>query len=549
MQRLFLLTVAASTLSLSALQAQFFEFAVTDDGRLYFSTTLQTEGGDSRSKVFRVTGDGISLFATGDGDPAIGRIAAQPLTSGDGSITGYALHSPCRTGSCGFFGLPRTNFQLQGTEVTMRQFDTLQISCNGKFLLGRTYDARTRLIELPSNRTREFPQFRYPASRQALANSGALLLLGASEGTPPIHYVPFGEDPRPIPGTERAAAAFLSPNADRVAYVRSVQDEFELVLTDPQGSIHRVLSHSPNRNSFQPSFANDGTLLYLDAAGRVYLVTPTGEPRTFRILSGVSQAIISGNAELMWLTTTAGQLLRVRTADGVADEFIPETPLADSGSVFAFPGSVARIYGGGFTFRTRFRLGDLALPISELSASSAAVQIPWEHDIVNGPRTLTIQGAGSPFLQSFSFTSPDRPTITFERDRTGQVLQAAHQDFRGVISPEDPARPGETIHVFARNMGPVDLPVFTGRPSPSDPPARLVMPVGCYLLPVISEQTLGPAVGLAVPFAGLAGGAVGIYQIDITIPADWASPLAELQCRTEHRGDIHRIPVATSQTP
>jgi len=543
------LVAIAATLSLTTLPAQFSEFAVTDDGRLYFSTTLQTEGEDDRYKVYRVTSDGLSLFATG-GDPSIGRIVGHPLTSGDGSITGYALISPCRTGSCGLIGLPRINYQLQGTEVASRQFDTLQISRNGRFLLGRTFDVRTRLIDLATNTTSELPQYRFPASRQAVANSGAALLLTVPEGAPPVLYAPFGEDPRPIPGTEGAAAAFLSPNADRVAYVRSVQDGFELVLTDPQGSIHRVLSRSPNRNSFQPSFANDGTLLYLDALGRVYLLTPSGEPRTFMsILAGVSQAIISGNAELAWLTTATGQLLRVRTSDGVPDEIVPATPTALQTSLFAFPGSVLRIFGTGLDRGTRFRLGGIELPLSEVNSSSAAVQIPWEHDIVNGPRTVTIQGTASPFLQSLSFTSPDRPTITFERDRSGLVLQAAHQDFRGVVSLEDPAYPGETIHVFARNMGPVDLPVFTGQPSPSDPPARVVAPIGCYLLPVISEQTLGPAVGLAVPFAGLAGGAIGIYQIDVTIPADWTSPLAELHCRTDYRGDIHRIPVTTSPTP
>ena len=540
MPRLILSLVLAAPVAF----AQFGEFAVTDDGRLFFTTTLATGAEDNRSKVYRITGDGLSLHATG-GDPAIGRTAGQPFTSGDGSITGYALSSPCRGGSCGLFALPRTNFELQGTEVASRQFDTLRISRNGRFLLGLTYDARARLIDLASNAAREFPQFRPPASRQAVANSGAALLLTVYDGPPPVLYVPFGEEARPIPGTEGAASAILSPNADRVAYVRNAPDGFELVLTDPQGSTHRILSRAPDRNAFQPSFANDGSLLYLDAAGRVYLLGPAGEPRTFSILSGVKQAILSGNAELAWLTTATGQLLRVRTADGVADEIIPETPVAQQGSLFAFPGSVVRLHGSGFTTRTRFRLGDLALPISELTTSSAALQIPWEYEFVGGPRTLTVQGPANPFVQLVSFAPLDQPTISFERDRTGAILQAAHQDFRGILSPDDPARPGETIHLFVRNLGPVDQPVATGERSPSSPPARATTPLACYLYEFNSPTPPPRIDGLVVPFAGLAGGSIGIYQIDVTIPANWATPEALLQCRMEFRGDTQRIPIAT----
>ncbi|MEP7367912.1 MAG: hypothetical protein ABI972_32010, partial [Acidobacteriota bacterium] len=89
MQRLVLLTLAASTLFPRALCAQFSEFAVTDDGRLYFTTALRAGSEDSRPKVYRVTGEGLSLYANGgDYSNAIsGPTAGQPLVSGDGSIT------------------------------------------------------------------------------------------------------------------------------------------------------------------------------------------------------------------------------------------------------------------------------------------------------------------------------------------------------------------------------------------------------------------------------------------------------------------------------
>jgi hypothetical protein len=55
---------------------------------------------------------------------------------------------------------------------------------------------------------------------------------------------------------------------------------------------------------------------------------------------------------------------------------------------------------------------------------------------------------------------------------------AGHEDFRGQVTKRI-RRPGETIHVFARNMGPVDRPVRTGEKAPIDPVARHDM--ACYL--------------------------------------------------------------------
>ena len=548
MRRTFLIVFAASTLS-----AQYFDFAVTDDGRLYFSTQLVTGSEDGRSKVYRIADDGLALYATGGGDDPFGPSAILPLTSGDGSITGYALNYPCRSGSCGLSGFPRTFFQLQGVELSSTAFNSLQLSRNGRFLLGSTFDVRLRLIELPSQHARELPRFIGGASSQCIANSGAVLMREAVPISALLH-VPLGGEPRPIPGTEVATAGILSPGGDRIAYERNRGNLYQLVLTDPQGSMHRVLASVPRnleapwpttRFRYQPSFANDGTLLYLEPAPdgtfQPAILPPAGEPRRLvAVERGVQSAILSGNAQLAWVAGYSGQLLRVRTGDGVADEFISETPFLAAGSTFAFPGSVVRVTGSGLTQQTRFHIGDVALPLSELSSQSAAVQVPWEYDASNGGRVLTVQGPRSPFFQRIGFGLLDQPTITFERAGFGVDLQAAHQDFRGLISKTDPVLPGETIHVFARNMGPVDRPVSTGQLSPESPPARVTTPLACYLAELDAAHSPPRVEGLVVPFAGLSSGSIGIYQIDVTIPRDWPSPAARLECRMESAGYLYR---------
>src|SRR6478735_9161263 len=135
----------------SSLPAQYFDFAVTDDGRLYFATSLTTGPENSRSKVYRLANDRPELFASGSPDDnPFGSTAGSPLVSGDGSITGWALTNPCSTGSCGLAGLPRVFYQLQGAGIGTLAANGLQISRNGRFLLASTFDAHVRLIELPS---------------------------------------------------------------------------------------------------------------------------------------------------------------------------------------------------------------------------------------------------------------------------------------------------------------------------------------------------------------------------------------------------------------
>ncbi|MEP7367910.1 MAG: hypothetical protein ABI972_32000, partial [Acidobacteriota bacterium] len=324
---------------------------------------------------------------------------------------------------------------------------------------------------------------------------------------------------------------------------------YELVLTGPQGATHRVLAASPARFSFQPSFANDGTLLYLqpDVEGRAVpmLLSPASEPRILVTLAaGAAQAIISGNAELVWICTTRGQLLRVRTADSVADEILAESPFISPNSFTAYPGSVIRLFGSGLTADTQYLLDGSPLIVSEIRGQEVALQIPWELPVSNARHVISISGPRSPFRQNFLFTTLTEPTITFERAPTDAAPQFAHEDFRGVVSNDDPARPGETLHLFVRNLGPVDHPVTTGERSPASPLARALTPLACYMFEIDKDSLPVRTEGLLVPFAGLTPGAIGIYQIDVTLPPNRTAPQAYLSCRMEFRGDSTSIPVA-----
>jgi uncharacterized protein (TIGR03437 family) len=81
------------------------------------------------------------------------------------------------------------------------------------------------------------------------------------------------------------------------------------------------------------------------------------------------------------------------------------------------------------------------------------------------------------------------------------------------INTASPARPGESILLFLTGLGAVNPPVADGVPAPSNPLSATVVPISVLF---------GIQEGL-VTFSGLAPGFVGLYQINVTVPANSGS--------------------------
>ena len=92
---------------------------------------------------------------------------------------------------------------------------------------------------------------------------------------------------------------------------------------------------------------------------------------------------------------------------------------------------------------------------------------------------------------------------------------AAHEDFSGLVTPKNRARPGEIIHLYMTGLGSVEPAVETGAPAPADPPARVRTPLTCSF-----RGLEGPPREAQVLFAGLAPGYAGYYQVTLRIPED-----------------------------
>lgn len=152
-------------------------------------------------------------------------------------------------------------------------------------------------------------------------------------------------------------------------------------------------------------------------------------------------------------------------------------------------------------------------------------QVPWElageqqttvSAVINGqsstPQTLTI-AAYAPGI-----------FVVNSQTNQGAILDANYQ----LISPSNPAAVDSTVQIFCTGLGPVTNQPATGEPAVSKP---------------LSETTAAPIVMIGgapakVLFSGLAPGDVGLYQINVQVPAAASSGSAVASNRFDRRSEV-----------
>jgi uncharacterized protein (TIGR03437 family) len=98
--------------------------------------------------------------------------------------------------------------------------------------------------------------------------------------------------------------------------------------------------------------------------------------------------------------------------------------------------------------------------------------------------------------------------IVIQQTAPGLFAATMNQD-GSTNGPDHPAAPGTYLSAFLTGMGPSDPPMATGVPAPAGPLARAMLPVTAF----IGTQSVH------IQFAGLAPGLVGIFQVNIMVPA------------------------------
>ena len=128
---------------------------------------------------------------------------------------------------------------------------------------------------------------------------------------------------------------------------------------------------------------------------------------------------------------------------------------------------------------------------------------------------------------------PAPPEFFLWLDGKFRFIEAAHEGFDQRVSPANPARNGEIVHLYARGLGPVSPAPQPGESASSDPLYRLTHPLVCGFGGADTVDTWSPIWNRAdMLFAGLAPGMMGIYQIDLRLPATIMGNPAKLTCLT-----------------
>lgn len=192
------------------------------------------------------------------------------------------------------------------------------------------------------------------------------------------------------------------------------------------------------------------------------------------------------------------------------------------------PNSFISIYGSGLSPATRSSITsylpislagvsvsfdvpgkNISVPgrLSYVSPSIVNVLVPWE---LRGQSTVKLKvSLGSPETIVVDIPVADYAPAFFEYNDAGTQSAAALDEAFRTVGSGNPVQRGRVLQLFVNGLGPVTNQPASGDPSPSQPLATTV---------AIPAVTIGgqPA---TVQFSGLAPGLVGLYQVNVVVPA------------------------------
>ncbi|HLA41267.1 MAG TPA: hypothetical protein VJ417_14800, partial [Candidatus Glassbacteria bacterium] len=240
------------------------------------------------------------------------------------------------------------------------------------------------------------------------------------------------------------------------------------------------------------------------------------------------------------VVTVRAELPPLERAEVQAQGQVRDNPLAPAlnlggivnGASFApgealAPGSIVSVFGRNLAQGQNYSprvplektLGGATLTIGEIEAplffssdGQINAQLPFELTS-NRPHVVLRTTKGTDGAQTLAL--PETITLATARPAIFTVNQQGNgqgailnQDYSS-NSAANPAARGSVVQIFATGLGTTNPVVDSGQAAPSNPPARTVVPV---------EAQIGgrPA---TVHFAGLAPGFVGLYQVNVEVPA------------------------------
>lgn len=491
--------------------AQFRDLVTTfDGGVVHFATEMRLAGTQDgpQGKIYKWAEGKFSVVVSPNVTPLGFRSvnAFGPVLSDDGETYGYGFRA----------FVDSAEYVYKGNKIGAG--GQPRISRNGRYYLGGWNGGGTAATRLSFLATAE-PAVRL-SSVWDVTNSGELLsqedsrLLLAGPGQ-------AGRLVATAPGKILSTA--MNADGSRVVYVTQHDG-----LLDLREGNSVLVSLSDNGTALRAELSSDGgRLMAIETIGGVshaFWMDRNLPARNDLGLVRGGYATMSGDGRVVWLLQTDGRLTRVKLDTGERVSMNEPLPANLPGSS-GVRGSLVRWESAGLgdgpwllTLLSQTERTTLRLPVLEAKADHVDFQIPWQLSETFTYTWPGLQRPGGifeivgdltlfPLLPKFwtdrvFLAIGPRPVVFFA------LVKAIHQGFDRQVTPGDPARPGEVVHLYMSGLGPV-TPVQVDNIPTTAPPATINVPLTCSFAGDIPARML---------FAGLSVGLVGVYQVELEIP-------------------------------
>jgi uncharacterized protein (TIGR03437 family) len=540
--RFFLAFIAWGVLPAAA---QFASLATTDDGSvLFFTTPLSQTGTDqpNHGKVFIVDANGVRLLQARNQEVLANDFLGHPAlltnfydlvgvsAAGDLSQLAIAGLRECSGFTSGLCGTPdRADVYNAHGENILSVNGNVMISRNGNWglvtehRLGDIYTRFTIVDLLTSKTYTQFPAILDARdwSQQGIADDGTAVI--AAWDRVLIFRQP---DSVQTISSQAALSAVIDARATTIVWR-------DTALGLRIATLGLVPSPAVlDERGYDPRISADGSLILFRAragessVSQVFLIRSDGSGRqqVTREPEGIQSAVLSGSGGIAWVVTNRGRLLQLDLNSGHQREFIGPVPVVLDAPIIpglqsvrtAAPGQALTVPASVTTGDTvGAQLEGLNAPVLRVENGLVTLQVPWEAELYRiygialyGRANSGWTGvAGTVWVRKFQpeFLSAD-----------GIYALAAHEDFDGVVTENQPAHPGEIVHLYGIGFGPVSPAIATGVPAPVSPLSTTVNPMICSVQDRNHPQESAPA---KVMYAGLAPLTIGYYQLDLLLPA------------------------------
>jgi uncharacterized protein (TIGR03437 family) len=530
--------------------AQFRDLTTTDDGeQFYFSSELRLKGTDdlTSEKILRYVDGHFETFRQ------VACVSTLPQgnhcqqsesqVSGDGRVVTNTQRGYCRGGSS-CIGYVAYSGVMAGATVPSGASlwnGSVRMSRNARFIA--RLGANTWIPMNPGNQLIDLVQGAYTSlpplsflGTQSLSDDGMLL---ASVSTGPLLWKSGIERRLQFSQPIGITGAQLSSNGRTIVYEGRTAGGCVAFSYDVASAREVELGPIPCQSEARRSIlsiSNDGLLvLYSSPASsgapeRLLLQSTSGG--SARVLldpaSGVAQAVLSGYANVAYAVTKAGGILKIHVATGFVEELSKPTVVITSLNSEIAPGMRLELPWQPFEssgIRT-LRIDDREAPLIGMIEDRAVFQVPWETEPEQPARvrapddSLFEQALSAPVStgQPWFYFWPEPGYVPYP------VPIAAHEDFRSLVTGENPARRGEIVHLYLTGLGRVSPPIGTGEVTPAEPLRYVDNPLVCRY------PVAGGWQSMQILFAGLAPGFIGVNQVDVRLPEAAEAPDFRFEC-------------------